>query len=74
MYLTRHNIQKLKANYSPVEEIKIIDNSTTNTFNTFNTFWKGVEINAHYSNKIKDTIITKSEQEVKEYEENSRIQ
>ena len=71
LVFNKTNIQKLKANYSPVEKIKIIDNSTTNTFNTFNTFWKGVEINAHYSNKIKDTIITKSEQEVKEYEENS---
>jgi hypothetical protein len=46
-------IQKLKTNYSPIEEIKIKDNSTTNTPNTFNTFWKGVERNGSHKDKFK---------------------
>lgn len=45
-------IQKLKTNYSPIEEIKIIANSTTNTSNTFNTFWKGVESHKDISKSI----------------------
>jgi hypothetical protein len=49
-------------NYSPIEEIKILYNSTTNTFNTFNTFWKGVERNGDYKDKAKSNKITKSEQ------------
>ena len=44
-------IQKLKTKYSPIEEIKIIDNATTNTSNTFNTFWKGVERKESHKDK-----------------------
>jgi hypothetical protein len=47
-------IQKLKTNYSPIEEIKIKDNfTTTNTFNTFNTFWKGAERNGSHKDTLK---------------------
>jgi hypothetical protein len=48
LVFNKSTIQKLKTNYSPIEEIKIIYNSTTNTSNTFNTFWKGVERNGSY--------------------------
>ena len=55
------NIQKIKTNYSPIEEIKIIYNTT---INTFNTFWKGILRNDNYLGKLKSNIITKNEQEL----------
>ena len=39
LVFNKNTIEKLKVNYSPIEEIKILDNNvSTNTFNTFNTF------------------------------------
>ena len=59
LVFNKSTIQALKTNYSPIEKIKIIHNSTTNTFNTFNTFWKGVERNGHYKDSLKRIEIAK---------------
>jgi hypothetical protein len=42
----------LKENYSSIKEITILDNSNSAN-NTFNTFWKDIEINGNYSDKLK---------------------
>ena len=64
LIFNKNTIQALKTNYSPIEKIKIIDNSTTNTFNTFNTFWKCVERNGDLKSMINSAEITNSEQKL----------
>jgi hypothetical protein len=56
LIFNKNTIQKLKTNYSPTEEIKVLDNSTTNTSNTFNTFWKGVERHGSHKGILKRNV------------------
>jgi hypothetical protein len=72
LVFSKNVIEKLKDNYSQINEITILgNNSTTNTPNTFNTFWKGVGRNDTFKNNFNVIEATKSGLESDEYEENS---
>jgi hypothetical protein len=72
LVFNKNVIEKLKVNYSQINEIKILDNiSSTNTSNTFNTFWKGIEENGRIRDKFNINFVNENEQKMKEIESNS---
>lgn len=72
LVFNKNTIQKLKTNYSLIEEIKIIYDATTNTPNTFNTFWKGIERKESNRGTIKSIEMVKDPEELEIDEDTKR--